>query len=246
MLRAATRELEAGSGPGYRDWDGMVVLCATHSYSGIKMPDRHLAEPLSRLVPVLYVDPPQSVLGPLRHDLTGYSLRSSRLSVLGPGLARLTPVVQPCPSRRALAPLTSALARRYVRKAVARLGGRAQAVISAWPQYPVFGSCGEDVRVYWPQDDFVGGAKLLGPDARASGYPGARRGCRRPISWPRSARSWPQTWRSRGSATAADPERRGSGVLRAYRGSAAPAGRAAAQPAGRLRSGTSMPAPTCA
>ena len=41
-----------------------------------------------------------------------------------------------------------------------------RAVISAWPQYPVFGSCGEDVRVYWAQDDFVGGADLLGLNAK--------------------------------------------------------------------------------
>lgn len=204
MLRAATRELEAGSDPGYQDWDGMVVLCATHSYSGIKMPDRHLAEHLSRLVPVLYVDPPQSVLSPWRHDLTGYSLRSSRLSILGPGLARLTPVVQPCPSRRALAPLTSALARGYVRKAVARLSGRAQAVISAWPQYPVFGSCGEDVRVYWPQDDFVGGAKLLGLNARSLDI--RERGVAAAADFVAAVSPvLAETWRGRGSPTVLIP-----------------------------------------
>jgi teichuronic acid biosynthesis glycosyltransferase TuaH len=61
--------------------------------------------------------------------------------------------------------VTSALTRRYLRRATARLGGRVRAILSAWPQYPVFGSCGEQVRAYWVQDDYVGGAALLGLNA---------------------------------------------------------------------------------
>jgi len=74
-------------------------------------------------------------------------------------------VVQPFPSRPAVTGMTSALARRYLRRATARLGGRVMAVLSGWPQFPVFGSCGEQVRAYWAQDDFVGGAALLGLNA---------------------------------------------------------------------------------
>lgn len=153
--------------PGHQDWDGLVVLCATENYSGVKMPDKHMAEHLSKLAPLLYVDPPLSVLAPWRNHLSAHSLRGPRLRILGPGLARLTPVVQPFPGRARLTPVTSALARQYIRGAVRRLGGHVQALISAWPQFPVFGSCGEDVRVYWPQDDFAGGADLLGLDAAA-------------------------------------------------------------------------------
>ena len=61
--------------------------------------------------------------------------------------------------------MTSALTRRQLRRATARLGGQVRAVLSGWPQYPVFGSCGEQVRAYWAQDDFVGGAALLGLNA---------------------------------------------------------------------------------
>ena len=147
----------------------MIVLCAAASYSGIKAADRHMAEHLSRLVPVLYVDPPLSAASVWRDRPAACSLRGARLRVEEPGLARLTPVVQPGPSRHALAPVTSVLARWYVRHAVGRLGGRVQAVVSAWPQYPVFGCCDERVRVYWSQDDFVGGAGLLGLDARHLG-----------------------------------------------------------------------------
>jgi len=146
-------------------WDGLVVLCATDPYGGIQMADWHLAKHLSRLGPVLFVDPPMSRLTPLRQPGAADAVQGPRLRLLEPGLARLTPVVQPFPSRRGATGLTSALTRRYLGRAAARLGGRVRAVISGWPQYAVFGSCGEQVRVYWAKDDFVGGAALFGLNA---------------------------------------------------------------------------------
>jgi glycosyltransferase involved in cell wall biosynthesis len=62
--------------------------------------------------------------------------------------------------------LTSALTRHHIRAAVAQLGAQVWTVISAWPHYSVLGSCKEEVRVYWAQDDFAGGAALLGLSAR--------------------------------------------------------------------------------
>ena len=162
-MRAQRRK--PGSPEGGRhgqDWDDLIVLCAAASYSGVKAADRHLAEHLSRLAPVLYVDPPLSAVSPWRDPSAAHSLRGARLRIQQPGLARLTPVVQPGPSRSALTAVTSGLARGYVRRAAAQLGGSVQAVVSAWPQYPVFGCCHEEARVYWSQDDFVGGADLLG------------------------------------------------------------------------------------
>jgi glycosyltransferase involved in cell wall biosynthesis len=146
-------------------WDGLIVLCAANGYDGIKLADVHLAEHLSRLAPVLYVDPPMSRLTATRHPEAAEALRGPRLRLQQPGLARLTPVVQPFPSRPGATGMTSALTRRQLRRATARLGGQVRAVLSGWPQYPVFGSCGEQVRAYWAQDDFVGGAALLGLNA---------------------------------------------------------------------------------
>jgi teichuronic acid biosynthesis glycosyltransferase TuaH len=146
-------------------WDGLVVLCAANGYDGIRMSDWHLAEHLSALAPVLYVDPPMSWLAPVRGRETGAYPDSTRLRLEGPGLARLTPVVQPFPCRPGATGVTSALIRRYLRRGTARLGGRVRAIISGWPQYSVFGSCGERTRVYWAKDDFVGGSALLGLNA---------------------------------------------------------------------------------
>ena len=146
-------------------WDDMVVLCAANSYDGIKLADQHVAEHLARLMPVLYVDPPISHLTPLRNPKTVNLIKNSGLRLQAPGLARLTPIVAPLASRRGMTVITSTLIRRHLRKATTQLGGQVRAVISAWPQYQVFGSCGEAMRIYWAQDDFVGGATLFGLNA---------------------------------------------------------------------------------
>ena len=143
------------------NWDGLIVLCAVAPYDGIRMSDWHLAQHLSKLAPVLYVDPPSfrhpAARGPRRAGL--------RLRQEGPGLARLVPMVPPFPTRTAVAGTTAALIRRDLRWATARLGGQVSAVLSGWPQFPVFGACGERVRGYWAKDDFVAGAALFGLNA---------------------------------------------------------------------------------
>jgi teichuronic acid biosynthesis glycosyltransferase TuaH len=145
-----------------RQWDDLIVVCAGNSYRGIKLADQHMAEQLSKLAPVLYVDPPRSVLRLLRSSAAG---PAAKLYLEESRLARLTPVVPPGPSRRGLAAATTAVARHQIHAAVTHLGGRVRAVVSAWPLHPVFGSCNEQVRIYWAQDDFVGGAALLGLNA---------------------------------------------------------------------------------
>jgi teichuronic acid biosynthesis glycosyltransferase TuaH len=152
--------------PAPREWDGLVVLCAANGYDDMKMSDWHLSRHLLSFAPVLYVDPPVSRFTPARRPGTASPLDRPRLRLEGPGLARLTPVVQPFPCRPGTTSITSALTRRHLRKAITRLGGRVQAVISGWPQYAVFGSCEEQVRVYWAKDDFVGGAALFGLNAK--------------------------------------------------------------------------------
>ena len=146
-------------------WDGLIVLCAVNSYDGIRMADWHLARHLSKLAPVLYVDPPLSPLASVRNPDAASALKRPRLRLQKPGLAHLTPVVLPFPSRRGMTGMASVLTRHHIRRAAAGLGGRVRAVISGWAQYPVFGSCREDVRAYWAHDDYVGGAALLGMNA---------------------------------------------------------------------------------
>src|SRR5579859_2944592 len=146
-------------------WEGLVVLCAANSWDAVKMMDRHLAERLAELAPVLYVDPPVSRLTPLRTPALAGSVRRPGLRLVAPSLARLTPVVLPGPLRPGMAPVSAALVRRTLRRAVARLGGSLRALVATMPLVPVLGACGEPLSVFWAQDDFAGGAALLGQSA---------------------------------------------------------------------------------
>lgn len=150
--------------PG-RPWDHMVVLCAANSYDGIKVADQHMAEQLSRFVPVLYVDPPVSRVALAQDKRAVRLVKDPGLRHEMPGLVRITPLVQPFSSRRGSLAMSSALIRHHLRKTVAQLGGRVRAVISAWAQHDVFRACTGASCIYWAQDDFVGGADLLGLNA---------------------------------------------------------------------------------
>lgn len=146
-------------------WDGLVVLCAANSWDEVKLADRHMAEHLATLVPVLYVDPPISHLTRFNAPLVARSLQRPRLRTLAPGLARFTPIAPPKPMEPAILPLTDRLVRRQLRNAVRRLGGEVEAVISTWMFVDAYGVCGERVRAYWWQDDPVAAAALWRRDA---------------------------------------------------------------------------------
>lgn len=143
-------------------WDELIVLCAGVRWDDVKMADRHMAEQLVAHGPVLYVDPPVSHLTRLNRADVAPSLKGPRLRVLGPGLARLSPVVPPKPTHPAVAPLATYIARRQLRRAVRSLGGTVRAVISTWLFVDAYGVCGERRRVYWWTDDPVGAAALWG------------------------------------------------------------------------------------
>lgn len=143
---------------------GIVVLLAANPWEGIKLADQHLAERLAERVPVLYVDPPRSVLR--AGDRLSEMVRTrSALAQLGPRLARLCPIVQPFTTRSGVARLTSRLARWQLQRALRTLGCPVRVLLHAWPTYDVGDGVGERTMVFWAQDDFAGGAELFGVDA---------------------------------------------------------------------------------
>ena len=153
------------------DADGLVVLCAANNYDGVKVADHHLAERLARLAPVLYVDPPLSRLTPRNDPRLAPSLTGPRLRRVAAGFWRLTPVVAPFPMRPGMRAVTARLVRRAMARAVRSIGMDVKAVVTAWPELDVFGTCGERRRVWWAQDDFAAGAGLMGlvPERVAAG-----------------------------------------------------------------------------
>ena len=140
----------------------LIVVCAANHYDSVKLADQHVVEHLAPRAPVLYVDPPISHLTPRNSPRVGPSLKKPRLRRQAGGFWRLTPVVAPGPLRRGMRAVTERLVRRALQRAVATIGMPVHAVVTAWPQLDVFGACGEQLHVWWAQDDFAAGAELMG------------------------------------------------------------------------------------
>lgn len=147
------------------EWDGLVILCAANNWNAVKLADRHMAEHLAAHAPVLYVDPPVSHLTRINKPGPSSSTQRPRLRMVAPRIARYTPVVAPKPTHPAMIAATSWMVRRQLRSAVRSLGGGVQAVVSTWLFVDAYGACGEQRRVYWWQDDPIGGAAHWGSTA---------------------------------------------------------------------------------
>jgi teichuronic acid biosynthesis glycosyltransferase TuaH len=137
------------------------VYCAGTAWDGNRGTDQQIAERLSSFAPVLYVDPPQSIV----ERAGGWRLRRRairpRLDSIGPRMARLTPAVLPARTRRFVRKLTAWILRKAIADATRSLGADVAVVVSA-STWPVFGVCGEARKVYFVTDDFQAGAVLMG------------------------------------------------------------------------------------
>lgn len=145
--------------------DKLIVLCAANSYDAVKATDQHIAESLSATGPVLYVDPPISLVSRGKAGTIKRSFRGRQLRRVAPALMRFTPVVTPFAFRNIAHIPAGWLIHLQLKHAVRKLGGNVKAVISEWPVHPVFECFREAAKIYWATDDFVGGAALLGLDA---------------------------------------------------------------------------------
>jgi len=139
----------------------LVVLASGVSWDDPWMSEKHLAVALAPYVPVLFVDPPVSVLTPLRkRHLRGGALRP-RLTSPHPGITRVTPVAPPGVSRPGLRVLAAAATRSAIRHAVRRTTDRPHALVVASLD-DVLGALPDVRRVLWGTDDWVAGAELMG------------------------------------------------------------------------------------
>lgn len=147
----------------------LVVYFATTQYDGPAGTDRHMADQLCRYAPVLFVDPPVSVLTLRNHPDLRRLADEPPLRLHHPRLARLIPWVVPGITRPGLHRLVAPMMRRATRAAVDRLApvaGRAAsahiaAIISAriddlWSAAPARRT------LFYATDDVTAGAGLLG------------------------------------------------------------------------------------
>ena len=78
---------------------------------------------------------------------------------------RLTPVALPLMRRPGVSLVTRAILRANVRRAMRELGATTTTLVESSPLVPVAATVGETKSVYWAQDDYEGGADLLGQSA---------------------------------------------------------------------------------
>lgn len=142
----------------------LVVLASGVSWEGVRGTERAISEALSRLVDVLWIDPPRSPATPRRYrrfDTAGPSWRP-RVIAAAPGLWRLTPVVLPGLTRPGIRATTWPLVRAQAKAALRRLG-RTPAAVVACSFDPILRGWPAGTRtVLYGTDDWVAGAELMG------------------------------------------------------------------------------------
>lgn len=143
-----------------------IVYFAGVSWDDIQGTDKHMALRLSTDATVLWVDPPRSIITPLRGPRSPGDLASARRRSVAPGIERLTILAPPFPGRTLVAPLTAAVVRRAVRRCVDRLGWPREdvAVVVSSPE-PRLDVLPDARYIYYATDDFVAGAGLMGMSA---------------------------------------------------------------------------------
>jgi teichuronic acid biosynthesis glycosyltransferase TuaH len=143
----------------------LIVMVPGNPWHGNTFGQHHVATELSRRVPVLWVDPQISYLTPLNDRGAAATLREDRLRQVAPNIVRLSPVTVPGVTRPVLRDVAMLQARRAVRRAIARLGGRVHTTIVAGLSDMLDIVPGAQ-RVLFGTDDYVAGAALMGTDAR--------------------------------------------------------------------------------
>jgi teichuronic acid biosynthesis glycosyltransferase TuaH len=143
----------------------LVVMVPGNPWDGNAFGQHHVATELARRVPVLWVDPQISYLTPLNDPGAATALREDRLRRVAPNIVRLSPVTVPGVTRPVLRDVALRQARRAVRRAIARLGGRVHTTIVAGLSDMLDIVPGAQ-RVLAGTDDYVAGAALMGTDPR--------------------------------------------------------------------------------
>lgn len=138
---------------------GAVVYIPGSSWTGVAGTDRRLVTALGTLVPVLWVDPPFSVLTPTRVGASEAN-RAGRSSVV-PGITCLQTMAPPGVSRPGISSVATWLVARGIRSSLAAAGTPATAIVlaSASERFPA-GVPG--LRILYVTDDWPAGAKLMG------------------------------------------------------------------------------------
>ncbi|TFD91461.1 glycosyltransferase [Cryobacterium serini] len=138
---------------------GVVVYIPGSRWSGVAGTDRRLVTALGTLAPVLWVDPPFSML--TRTRVGAHETNRAGRSLVAPGVTCLQTLAPPGASRPVIRSVTARLLARGIRSSLSAAGTSATAVVLASPRegFPV-GVPG--LRVLYVTDDWPAGAALMG------------------------------------------------------------------------------------
>ncbi|MBT2209017.1 MULTISPECIES: glycosyltransferase [Actinomadura] len=147
----------------------MIIYFAGTPYDGVAGTDRQLAERLGDMHPVLYVDPPVSLLTPLLRPHLASAFRGSSLRREADGVWRIRPRVLPAMYRPGMHHVTAMLVRRAARRTARRLarrvggaagGGVAGVVVATHSD--LLDAVKDTRTVLYVTDDLVAGSELIG------------------------------------------------------------------------------------
>jgi teichuronic acid biosynthesis glycosyltransferase TuaH len=147
------------------EWDGLVVVCGASWWGGTPLLEQHVAEELSSYAPVLYVDPPTSILTRFRSHEARTVASPPGLRWIHDRLCVLSVRVPPLMERRAVKPVSLWFMRRALRRAVGSLGAPDVRALVVPTLEPLFGCLDETYRVLYVKDDYRAGAELTGVPA---------------------------------------------------------------------------------
>ena len=128
--------------------------------------DRRLATALAKQVPVLWVDPPVSILAVLRSLVRGRRVtRLSGLDAIGPNICRLRTTGPVGLTRPVMRTISALLLKRNLRRTLANCRIQARTTIVASPEQ-TFPSTESESNIYFVTDDWLAGAGMMGISAR--------------------------------------------------------------------------------
>ena len=136
-----------------------IVFIAGTRWESVAGTDRRLMTALGVFIPVLWVDPPFSVL--TRRQGGGKEHNRSGISLVAPGVTRLQTRTWPGASRPGIRCAATVVLERHIRSVVRRLRLEVSAVIVASPRQRFPHRIG-GTRLLYVTDDWLAGAALMG------------------------------------------------------------------------------------
>lgn len=140
-----------------------LIYCAAVGWDDVQGTDHRLAAALSEHLPILWVDPPTSIVrGGWRWVLrTG---RGRQMRQVADRIVRLSVTAPPYPERAGVRALTDRIVERSIRSTTRALAGipAAMLVTCYEPRFDALNGTPMVTRAYYATDDFVAGADLMG------------------------------------------------------------------------------------